>query len=65
MLVQQPVWLSTVQGYNTVVQFLASLPNVIEQRDGQRETPLAIAIRRGNQEMQVGSAAFFMRVPGC
>lgn len=29
-----------------------SLPNVIEQRDGQRETPLAIAMRRGNVEMQ-------------
>ncbi|GAB4821876.1 hypothetical protein N2152v2_008922 [Parachlorella kessleri] len=47
-----PIHIATFKGYNTVVQFLASLPNVIEQRDGQRETPLAIAIRRGNLEMQ-------------
>jgi hypothetical protein len=48
-----PAGLLWAQGYKTVVQYLASLPNVIEQRDGQRETPLAIAIRRGNLEMQV------------
>lgn len=35
-----------------MVQYLVSLPNVIEQRDGQRETPLAVAIRRGNREME-------------
>ncbi len=59
-LVKEPVGCVTVQGYNTVVQFLASLPNVIEQRDGQRETPLAIAIRRGNLEMQVWTAGRFL-----
>lgn len=34
------------------MEYLASLPNVIEQRDGQRETALAIAIRRGNLEIE-------------
>lgn len=34
------------QGYESVVLFLASLPGALEQRDGRRETALAVARRR-------------------
>jgi hypothetical protein len=34
------------QGYESVVLFLASLPGVLEQRDGRRDTALAVARRR-------------------
>lgn len=34
------------QGYESVVLYLASLPGCLEQRDGRRETALAVARRR-------------------
>lgn len=40
------------QGYESVLLFLASLPGVLEQRDGRRETALAVARRRRNSGIQ-------------
>ncbi|EFN54330.1 hypothetical protein CHLNCDRAFT_135566 [Chlorella variabilis] len=41
-----PVHIAAWKGYESVALFLASLPGVLEQRDGRRETALAVARRR-------------------
>jgi hypothetical protein len=41
-----------MQGYESVVLFLASLPGVLEQRDGRRDSPLAVARRRGHRAIE-------------
>lgn len=40
------------QGYESVALFLASLPGCLEQRDGRRETALAVAWRRGHTAIE-------------
>lgn len=46
-----PLLAACLQGYESVVLFLASLPGVLEQRDGQRDTALAVAQRRRQQSV--------------
>lgn len=43
---------SCLQGYESVVLFLASLPGTLEQRDGRRETALAVACRRRHSNIE-------------
>ncbi len=42
----------SLQGYESVALFLASLPGCLEQRDGRRETALAVARRRGHTAIE-------------
>lgn len=44
--------LACLQGYESVALFLASLPGCLEQRDGRRETALAVARRRGHTTIE-------------
>ncbi|KAL4458557.1 hypothetical protein ABPG75_013422 [Micractinium tetrahymenae] len=47
-----PVHQAAWKGYESVVLFLASLPGVLEQRDGRRETALALARRRRHSTIE-------------
>ena len=46
------VHLAAWHGYESVATFLGSLPGVLEQRDGARNTALGIARHRGHREVE-------------